>query len=402
MIVQTLTRLAVVGSLLVTPLLAVTPAPAAEMCFGELPTIPDNPGPILGTDGHDVIINESGDDLINGAGGNDFICGGTDNDFIIGGTGSDKINGGGGTNDTVVYWGAVSSVEVDLQAGTATGGDGSDQIENVEAVLGSSFDDSIKGSDLSDQLVGAGGHDVILGRDGADLLDGDFGDGLFDDTLSGGPGTDWVWYGWDAGPVNVDLGAGTATGVGIDTLIDIEGAYGSDGSDQLYGGPGTNFFVPDSVEGISGGNDFINGRRGADFVFYLFATGPMDVATASVPESEGFAPSPKAGSGWASGADQGFDTLSGTEAIYGTEFGDFLYGSAKVDAIFGGDGDDTIYGLGKSDFLNGGNGTDTLDGGGGRMDKCPEGEIRIKCESNSAESTYASSLREGTRGFRKH
>lgn len=150
-------------------------------------------------------------DTIYGNIGNDTLLGGKGNDTLSGGVGTNTINGGDGT-DTVDYsyvtkysddflfansasidpdTGATytnnsKGVVVDLQAGVGTGktvydatadvltGEEtrtiSDTITNVEYVIGSKYDDTIRGDAANNKLVGGEGNDTLEGRGGMDWL----------------------------------------------------------------------------------------------------------------------------------------------------------------------------------------------------------------------------------------
>ena len=78
--------------------------------------------------------------------------------------------------DTADYTDATSGVNVDLAAGTATGGAGSDTLSNVESVTGSDYDDT---------LTGDGSDNVFYLTEGSDVIDG--GGGRHDVILAGSP-----------------------------------------------------------------------------------------------------------------------------------------------------------------------------------------------------------------------
>jgi len=86
-----------------------------------------------------------------------YVYGGSGNDSIqgseafirevfMGGLGDDTIDGGAiaagqPNNNRIVYMNAPAPVTVDLQAGTATGGDGNDTLRNITQVIGSDYGD---------------------------------------------------------------------------------------------------------------------------------------------------------------------------------------------------------------------------------------------------------------------
>lgn len=97
--------------------------------------------------------------------------------------GDDTVDGGEGF-DVVVYVQSPAAIVLDLLAGTATGGEGSDSLTSIEGGVGSAFDDELYGSDGNNSLYGVGGDDTLDGRGGTDFL-------------SGGPDTDTCTNGED-------------------------------------------------------------------------------------------------------------------------------------------------------------------------------------------------------------
>jgi Ca2+-binding RTX toxin-like protein len=269
----------------------------------------------------------------------------------------------GGTGpDRVLYTGAQHGVDVDLVAGTATG-EGTDVVKGVEHAVGSAYADHLAGTDGSSILTGLDGDDVLVGRGSgslrsgrADLLSG--GPGA--DTLDGGAGFDFVDFGrFEPGPVTVDLVQQTATGQGTDTLVGVEGAYGTAGADSFLGTDGQNAFWG------GGGDDTIDAGAGPDTALYIQAAGPVRVNLA-------------VGSG--RGGGMGTDSLAGIEDVWGSSYGDTLAGDAGPNFLRAGSGDDTVSGGEGDDVLDGGSGTDRLDGGAGSADQCLAGEQLIRCE----------------------
>lgn len=191
---------------------------------------------------------------------------------------------------------------------------------------GSSDDDSLV-KDETNRLDDTNGY-VIYGLEGNDLLEGSSGDDLLDggngnedvlvgdpgnDTLDGGDGTlDAVTYSKEVNDINIDLIAGTATGVDIgnDTLLNIEVADAGKGNDTLVGSDVT--YILRGLEG----NDTITAGKGGGIA-------------------------------------------------YGGHGDDLLYGGLNPDIIYGNSGNDSITGGESNDVLFGGEGNDTLDGGAG-------------------------------------
>jgi Ca2+-binding RTX toxin-like protein len=314
------------------------------------------------------------------------------------------IDGGSGGRDLVDYTNAPGPVVVDLAIGTATG-EGSDTIIGAEDVTGSSFDDQIVGDGARNFLSGEAGNDTLDGAGGDDILfrslgddtlvggegDDEFGDLVWDqlpgnDRFDGGPGEDAILYPLDHGPVQVDLGAGTATGEGADTFTGIEDLFGSDGNDTIIGDDG-----PNVLSGGYGGSDTIHGGGGNDsligdewFFFDLMPFyddvldgGPgIDVVWLGL-ASRGLQVDLTAGT--ATGA--GWDQLLGIEDVVGSPLDDTILGDAANNVLEGGLGNDVLSGGDGDDDLDGGPGKkDQLDGGPG-MDSCVNGESNLNCES---------------------
>jgi Ca2+-binding RTX toxin-like protein len=288
--------------------------PSESLCFGQAATIVGTPDDetINGTAGPDVIAGLGGNDIIYGLGGDDRLCadddtGGTGspgvmpNDMLFGGSGDDQMRGaadpnghwgglasGGAGDDTfesirTTYADAPRGVKVDLETGTATGW-GHDTLHFVASLTGSNHSDELVGNDIGltegacgcDEIDGLRGDDVIKGQVGWDKLIGGGGD----DLLVGGRGSDTVYPGAGidrvrAGAgradtisyftarkaVTIDLAAGTATGMGHDTVAGAERATGTRFADTLYGDSGSNVLAG------AAGRDSLYGRGGHDQLF---------------------------------------------------------------------------------------------------------------------------------------
>jgi Ca2+-binding RTX toxin-like protein len=258
-------------------------------------------------------------------------------------------------------------------------------------IVGTDGNDTITGTDEDDVIVGLAGDDQILGNGGWDLICG--GDG--NDTIiqndrgfynlafaAGDAGDDTIQAVRDAlvvadyqespAAATVDLGAGTATGNGTDTLIRVHGAWGSSFDDTLTGSPGEDYLLGDdgndTLSGLAGsdmvegdpGNDILDGGTGHDRAWY------GDSATAvRVNLAKG------------TGTGEGSDQLKSIEDIIGSRYGDVLVGSPGANAIWGGRGKDRLYGGGGRDRLSGESGKDFADGGPAR-DVCVA-EKKVRC-----------------------
>ncbi len=168
-----------------------TPDGVLEKLFGEqgndrlLANQPGSIGPayldggegddqVHGTSEGDTIINNSGIKKFWGYGGNDL--------FVTSGRGQGTFEGGEG-RDTISFAahtpserpGSISGVKVDLEAGTSLGFSGYD-LNGIENVIGSAFDDEILGAPgVENRLEGGIGDDFIEGQD-SDTVDGGLGE----------------------------------------------------------------------------------------------------------------------------------------------------------------------------------------------------------------------------------
>ena len=124
---------------------------------------------IIGTDGNDRLIGDDNANELQGGAGDDLVQSGAGNDAIVGGdgAGNDIYDGGDGV-DAVIYSSATLGIVVNLSASqnNATGLEiGTDQIINIENVVGGSGNDLITGNAAANALLGGSGNDVINGDD---------------------------------------------------------------------------------------------------------------------------------------------------------------------------------------------------------------------------------------------
>lgn len=109
-------------------------------------------------------------------------------DVFIGKGGSYSFDGAGGI-DAMDYSATVQGVTVDLAATTnnATGAEiGTEQVVDVENVIGGSGGDQITGNALGNVIEGRSGEDSLIGGGGDDILIG----GASNDMINGGSGMD--------------------------------------------------------------------------------------------------------------------------------------------------------------------------------------------------------------------
>jgi Ca2+-binding RTX toxin-like protein len=257
-------------------------------------------GVASGGAGSDVLTDI---ERLSGSRFNDLLIGNEGNNVIDGGLGNDTVTGGAGI-DTVLFASAISGVSVNLLAGTANGGAGSDMLVEIENVTGSMFNDALLG-DLSSNI------------------------------LDGGGGVDTALYTNAASGVVANLQTGLVTGgAGADTLISIENLTGSAFDDILTGDAGSN------VLNGGAGDDSIVGGAGADTADYTGSAAGVTVSLALT--------------GAQNTLGSGTDTLAEIENLKGSGFNDILTGNTSNNTLSGGAGNDVFM------FLGDGNGIDTI------------------------------------------
>ncbi|MFM2391330.1 MAG: hypothetical protein RLZZ437_2885 [Pseudomonadota bacterium] len=310
---------------------------------------------LIGSGGTGQYSGGAGNDTILGAGGNDLILGGDGNDVLHSGEFAEILVGGAGY-DVVDFSLSVWALRLDLLNSANSSGFGYfDNYQEIEAFVGTSFNDTLLGSASAEELYGSLGDDVLDGRGGSDLLYG----GAGNDTLLSAGAT--IHLQGDAGFDTVDLGAATASvtadvragtlriGAGVvATLAGVEGVTATAFNDTLYGSAGAELLsggAGDDVVGGRGGGDTLWGGAGYDLLDYSGAVQGVLVDLVT----------PALNGGGAAG-----DVTSGFEALTGSAFADTLRGSVATETIFGGAGDDVLAGNGGFDVLSGGAGNDWI------------------------------------------
>ena len=229
---------------------------------------------VIGGDGNDLMFGEIGVDILIGGNGNDRIDGGAGNDTLTGGAGADVLIGNLGF-DYVAYESAPGGVTVDLVAwGNNTGEAAGDSLIEVEGIIGSGFNDSLRGDAGANFLYGLAGADFIFGRGGNDvLIGGDGDDTLFgnegDDAIYGGAGNDRIVFGaGDGRDALFDFAAGAGVGdviqlaasLGISSFTQLQGRMTQIGGDTLISfDAATSITIVGVAPGTLAANDFIFG-----------------------------------------------------------------------------------------------------------------------------------------------
>ena len=196
------------------------------------------------------------------------------------------------------------------------GGDGADHI-----FAGDGNGWRVEGDEGADELVGGPGDDLVQLSFGNDA-----------DTADANGGTDNCSYLNHTAGIHVDLRVTAPQdtgGAGVDALSDCENLTGSTQSDVLIGTSGPNVISGGENLGIQtgadtliglGGNDGLDGSFGSDTASYAQgSTGPVTVNLGTVgPQNTGGA---------------GTDTITNTENLVGSEFGDTLTGDGGANII---------------------------------------------------------------------
>jgi Ca2+-binding RTX toxin-like protein len=274
---------------------------------------------------------------------------GSDNADVLHGTGALTLFIGGLGWDQVTYVSCSSAVSVDLAISPENGSYGGDKFVSIEAITGSSFDDTIMGSDESDFIEGWHGNDIISGREGADRLSGGGGadtlfGGLGKDELYGGKDDDLILPGGGEDTVAGDSGVDTIsfadltegisiwvdrgmveTSSGIVKFSGIENFVGTAFDDRINLGA-----AESSAYGLAGNDNFMILAGGDHFIF--------------------------GGDG-----DDNLVMYVGSVAYHGGEGNDTVFAATSTWVqFFGGSGDDTVYSFGHSGVFEGQEGDDTF------------------------------------------
>jgi len=305
---------------------------------------------------------------------------------VRGGDGVDTfvINGDGLVRLDFAFVNAPSGAQINL----ATGVIADDGFGNAETIGGTNNVWEVRGTENADVIIGSAADESFISQGG-------------NDTIDGGDGFDRLRY--DRSGVtglNVDLAAGTATGVWdgtafTHTISNIEFVRGSNGSDTLAGDTndnrlegrgGTDTFVHvggnDTIGDFDADNESLVLRiAGSSFLALQAAmANATDTGAGAVVDFGGGNTLTFAGLTAAQvatinvdvgGPTEGNDTLIGTDGddfINGLGGDDLIEGGDGADQLFGGNGNDTLIGGTGPNGLFGGNGDDSLIGGIGWED----------------------------------
>jgi Ca2+-binding RTX toxin-like protein len=247
----------------------------------------------------------------------------------------------------------------------------------LDAVNGTSGNDTIYGTALNETFDGGARNDYLYGREGDDTLSGGTGNdqligGTGADTMDGGAGND-VYFVDNAGDVVVEL-----AGEGVDVLYtDVDFSLagdqeieflrasagmtgltlgGNDLANRIYGAAGNDTLIG------GGGNDRLIGGAGADVMtggagndrYYVDMTADQVFEATS-----GGLDSVYASVDFTLASGQEIETLRANAGAVGLT----LTGNDFSNKLFGAAGNDTLFGGGANDRLVGGAGADAMSGG---------------------------------------
>ncbi|WP_156481357.1 beta strand repeat-containing protein, partial [Herbaspirillum rubrisubalbicans] len=227
------------------------------------------------------------------------ILGSRYDDTVSGGVANGSIDAGAGSN-TLSFNGTNSAVQVDLQAGTASGTFGNETISNFQKVIGSSTGgDFLKGNLNATLLQGLAGN-VTFDAGGATAI-----------TITGSGSNNTLTFANATGAVQVNLSAGTVTGAyGNETVSGIQKVIGSSaGGDFLRGTTSTTL-----LQGSAGNVTFDAGGATA-----ITITGSGTNNTLTFGNSTG-AVQVNLSAGTVTGA-YGNETVSGIQKVIGSSAG---------------------------------------------------------------------------------
>ncbi|WP_067584009.1 beta strand repeat-containing protein [Endozoicomonas ascidiicola] len=328
-----------------------------------------------GDSGNDILNGGTGSDTLNGGNGDDDLFGNEGDDTFLVSTGDDEYYGGDGNDDHIDYSGYGYAIEANLNLTSASVTsdhdnddviDKTDDLESIENLTATEFDDTITGNNADNHLRGQGGNDGLYGGSGIDNLEGGAGNDTLQgeigaDTLNGGAGMDVADYSYldngytfkmdSTSSITItdhnNSDAAIATG---DTWISIEGVIGTTGDDILIGGAFNNI-----LDG--GADDSEDGGDGDTVDFSQMTSVPDGVEVRLSDETDS---SSELIATYTIGSDQYTDTLRNIENLTGTDGDDTLTGNSSANILYGGVGNDTFSGQGGSDEINGWTGLDTV------------------------------------------
>lgn len=172
---------------------------------------------------------------------NDKFAGSREDNVFVGLDGRDNYNGRAGT-DRVDFWDAPNAININMMLDKGQviddGHGNTETMKNIEDIIGSDHDDTIRGDNNANQIEGGYGADNLRGNGGADRFHfdeaGSFGDSIADftsgeDLFSFNGGVIGLTAGWKFanGAGGVTNGESTFYMSGRDLMLDIDGTGGT-------------------------------------------------------------------------------------------------------------------------------------------------------------------------------
>lgn len=280
-----------------------------------------------------------------------------------------------------------NSAPVNFVQASASGLIRNDDRFGGEHIIGTPDQDILAGTIGHDTIEGLASDDAISGLDGYDSITG----GAGNDTIDGGDSFDDLYYILEDGPngvhVNLALGVATDSYGDTDVFFNMEGAFGTNHADQLYGDPNgsgillsgmggddtiysySEFAIMEGGDGDDlmvalGGSAEIDGGADADYIVTSYGANTIDAG---------------AGDDWiylrygtnAITLGDGYNLVLSNDLYevspgdYFADSSDTIFGGSLDDYIYAGRGRDSIDGGAGNDWIAGGEWADTLTGGAG-------------------------------------
>ena len=344
-----------------------------------------------------VFVTFPGVSTILGSGESDTLRGFEGSDVLIGGPGSDMLDGGGfageNDNDESNYAFSPSGIVVDVTSSSGEviddGFGASDDLANIEHIVGSQFDDLFYGFFAYASTVTLSDGTRISKKI----------------TFDGASGSDTMDYSRFSENITIALDAQYASKhmwtseTDTEYFDGIENAIGGQADDLLFGNYGANTILGmqgnDLITGM-GGADSLDGGMGHDTIYggadfaiirgddgndVLYAYNPVEYSINHRSNATLYG----GGDGDTLFGAEGANVLrgdDGNDIVYANGDNDLIYGNVGNDTLYGGWGDDVMWGGQDHDYIQGGLGKDTLYGGAGN-------DTILVYESNEGNSDVA-------------
>ncbi len=263
---------------------------------------------LAGNRGSDTLRGGNGNDQLDGGGGQDLLRGGNGNDDLIGSRGNDTVNGGDGI-DTANYADLGEVITLQAVGVVDKGNAGTDQIENIEVIVGATGEDNVIDGTVSGGATSAFDIDLsaeslivtgipvlgdinftvenfvnVIGTSNTDTIVGNSSDNLFggsegNDTLDGGSGDDTADYSDLGQAITLERAGFINKGsAGTDQILNLETIIGATGEENAIDGSTgtsgvTSFDIDLSQETLTVENIPGLGNQTFEIINFVNATG---------------------------------------------------------------------------------------------------------------------------------